>query len=58
MVESGIPEHMIQSFIAHSEPKSLVIADWQYLTYLLEAFVNISFSDSGIETLLGKDAIS
>ena len=58
MVTSGIPEFMILSFIAHSEPKSLVIEDAQYLTYLLEAFVNLTFSDNGIEPLLGKDAIA
>ena len=53
MVTSGIPEFMILSFIAHSEPKSLVVEDSQYLTYLLEAFVNLTFSDNGIEPLLG-----
>lgn len=45
------------SFITHSEPKELQYADAQYLIHLLEAFVNITFSDSGIETLLGRDAI-
>ena len=58
MVQAQIPEFMILSFIGHSEPKSLVIEDAQYLTYLLEAFVNLTFSDVGIEPLLGKDAIS
>ena len=58
MVTSGIPEFMILSFIAHSEPKALVIEDAQYLIYLLEAFVNLTFSDNGIEPLLGKDAIA
>ena len=31
--------------------------DAQYLIYLLEAFVNLTFSDIGIEPLLGKQAI-
>jgi len=31
--------------------------DSQYLIYLLEAFVNLTFSDLGIEPLLGKNAI-
>lgn len=57
MVQNGIPEFMILSFIGHSEPKEITYSDSQYLTYLLEAFVNITFSDPGIETLLGKDAI-
>lgn len=48
---------MILSFIGHSEPKDMQYEDAQYLTYLLEAFVNITFSDAGIETLLGRDAI-
>ena len=58
MVENGIPEAMIGSFIQHSEAKSLVIEDAQYLIYLLEAFVNLTFSDTGIEPLLGKEAIA
>ena len=57
MVEGGIPEFMILSFIGHSEPKDMQYEDAQYLTYLLEAFVNITFSDAGIGTLLGRDAI-
>ena len=58
MVENTIPEAMIGSFIQHSEAKSLVVEDAQYLIYLLEAFVNLTFSDTGIEPLLGKDAIA
>ena len=57
MVEGGIPEFMILSFIQHSEPKDIVYEEAQYLIHLLEAFVNITFSDNGIETLLGRDAI-
>ena len=33
------------------------INEAQYLIHLLEAFVNLTFSDLGIEPLLGKDAI-
>ena len=58
MVDNRIPEAMIGSFIQHSEAKSLVIEDAQYLIYLLEAFVNLTFSDTGIEPPLGKDAIA
>lgn len=57
MVQAGIPEFMIMSFITHSEPKDMQYTDAQYLIHLLEAFVNITFSDTGIETLLGRDAI-
>jgi len=57
LVKGGIPEFMILSFISHSEPNTMQYEDAQYLIYLLEAFVNITFSDSGIETLLGRDAI-
>lgn len=57
MVEGGIPEFMILSFIGHSEAKDMQYEDAQYLIHLLEAFVNITFSDNGIETLLGRDAI-
>ena len=52
-----MPEFMIHSFIAHSEEKELTYSDSQYLISLLEAFVNLTFSDDGIETLIGKNAI-
>ena len=45
------------SFIGHSEPKDIQYDEAQYLIHLLEAFVNITFSDEGIKTLLGRDAI-
>ena len=48
---------MILSFIGHSEPKDIQYDEAQYLAHLLEAFVNITFSDEGIKTLLGRDAI-
>ena len=31
MVQSGMPEFMVSSFIGHSEPKALVVEDAQYL---------------------------
>lgn len=34
----------------------MIREDAQYLIHLLEAFVNLTFSDLGIEPLLGKDA--
>ena len=57
LVESGVPEFMIHSFITHSEPKEIKLEEAQYLTHLLEAFVNVTFSDSGIGTLLDRDSI-
>ena len=58
MVASSIPEFMIMSFISRSEPNLITYEDGQYLISLLNAFVNLTFSDNGIEPLLGKDAIS
>lgn len=57
IVESGCPEAMINSFIKHSSEEEMAKEDAQYLIYLLEAFVNLTFSDIGIEPLLGKNAI-
>ena len=57
IVESGCPEAMINSFIKHSSEEEIAKEDAQYLIYLLEAFVNLTFSDIGIEPLLGKNAI-
>lgn len=49
---------MIDSFIKHSKDAShLKGTDGVYLIRLLEAFINITFSDLGIEPLLGKNAI-
>ena len=58
MVGSSIPEFMIMSFIQRSEPTHITYEDGQYLISLLQAFVNLTFSDNGIEPLLGKDAIA
>jgi len=45
---------MIHSFIRHSkDAKSLKKDDGVYLIHLLEAFNNMTFSDLGIEPLLG-----
>ena len=45
---------MIHSFIGHSkDANSLKDEDGQYLIHLLEAFANLTFSDTGIEALLG-----
>jgi len=48
LVEGGVPEFMILSFIGHSEPKDINYDEAQYLIHLLEAFVNVTFSDAGI----------
>ena len=57
MVDRECPEAMIESFIRHSEEGEVTKEDAPYLVYLLEAFVNLTFSDIGIEPLLGKAAI-
>lgn len=49
---------MIDSFIKHSNEKNLQGHDAIYLIHLLEAFVNLTFSDMGIQPLLGKNAIA
>lgn len=49
---------MIQSFIAHSRQDGIAKEKGKYLIFLLEAFVNLTFHDYGIEPLLGKNAIS
>lgn len=57
MVDQKCPEAMIESFIKRSANENVTKEDAQYLIYLLEAFVNLTFSDIGIEPLLGKQAI-
>lgn len=47
---------MIESFIRHSNQDGMQKEDAQYLVHLLEAFVNLTFSDLGIEPLLGRHA--
>jgi len=54
MVDQKCPEAMIESFIKRSANENVTKEDAQYLIYLLEAFVNLTFSDIGIEPLLGK----
>lgn len=55
IVQSKCTEAMIASFIRHSkDAKSLKREDGIYLIFLLEAFVNLTFSDYSIEPLLGK----
>jgi hypothetical protein len=49
---------MIESFISHSSQDGLAPEKGQYLIHLLEAFVNVTFNDYGIEPLLGKNAIA
>jgi hypothetical protein len=59
IVASGSAEAMIHSFIGHSkDAKSLKSEDGQYLIYLLEAFINLTFSDNGILPLLGTGAVA
>ena len=59
IVSSGSADAMIQSFIGHSkDDKHLQKDDGLYLIHLLEGFVNLTFSDMGIEPLLGKGAVS
>lgn len=50
---------MITSFIKHSkDEKSVKKEEGLYLIHLLQAFVNLTFSDEGIEPLLGVKAVS
>lgn len=59
IVTSKSADAMIESFIAHSkDTAALKKHDGQYLTHLLEAFSNVTFSDMGIEPLLGKSAVA
>lgn len=59
IVTSKCAECMIESFIGHSKDAgSLKHEDGQYLIHLLEAFINLTFSDMGIEPLLGKSAVA
>jgi hypothetical protein len=59
IVTSKCAECMIESFIGHSkDADSLKQEDGQYLIHLLEAFANLTFSDMGIEPLLGKSAVA
>ena len=48
LVQNDVPNHMIASFIAHSDAKKIRYEEAQYLTHLLEAFINLTFSDNGI----------
>ena len=48
---------MIASFIKHSSNDGLAPEKGSFLIHLLEAFVNITRNDFGIEPLLGKEAI-
>lgn len=59
IVSSKCAECMIESFIGHSKDAgSLKQEDGQYLIHLLEGFANLTFSDLGIEPLLGKSAVA
>lgn len=49
---------MIHSFIGHSkDAKHLLREDGDYLIHLLEAFGHLTFSDLGINPLLGTGAV-
>ena len=59
IVASGCAEAMIFSFILHSkDEKHLKQEEGHYLSHLLQAFVNLTFSDNGILPLLGKGAVA
>ena len=51
IVQSGSPEDMAKSFVMHSSEDQIKKRDAQYLIHLLEAMINLTFSDSGIESL-------
>jgi len=48
LVQSNMPEAMIASFIKRTAPEEVSYDEAQYLTHLLEAFINVTFSDNGI----------
>lgn len=56
--DAGAANQMIASFIEHSKQDNIEADRGPYLIYLLEAFVNLTFNDYGIEPLLGKGAIA
>jgi hypothetical protein len=56
--DTASAESMIFSFIKHSSKDHLQHAKGRYLILLLEAFINLTRDDFGIEPLLGKQAIS
>ena len=59
IVDSSCAEAMINSFISHSkDDKHMKREDGLYLTHLLSAFTNLTFSDYSIAPLLGKGAIA
>jgi uncharacterized membrane-anchored protein YjiN (DUF445 family) len=58
MVQNNMPAAMISSFIKRSDAEQVSYDEATYLTHLLEAFINLTFSDNGIQTLLGKKAIA
>jgi hypothetical protein len=51
IVQSGSPEDMAKSFVMHASEEQIKKTDAEYLTHLLEAMINLTFSDTGIESL-------
>lgn len=48
LVINNMPGAMIGSFIKRTEAEQVSYDEAQYLTHLLEAFINLTFSDNGI----------
>jgi hypothetical protein len=49
---------MVGAFIQYSDPRDVVPEYAQYLLYLLEAFINLTEYDNGIEPILGTGLMS
>lgn len=48
---------MAKYFILNSIDDNIVKSNAQFLIHMLEAFVNLTFSDQGIEPLLESDIV-
>ena len=48
LVQNNMPGVMIRSFIKRTEADQVSYYEAQYLNHLLEAFINLTFSDNGI----------
>ena len=58
MVESNTIPSMVGAFIQYADPRDVVPEYAQYLLYLLEAFINLTEYDNGIEPVLGTGLMS
>lgn len=58
LVQTGLTDVLIASFIKHSEPATITQYTGPFLVSLLEAFANLTTArDLGITPLLGQNAV-